>query len=333
MDKEIAAHSLLDLSSGKQDEDEELENTQGQIIPKKKLRRENLVINLRDMPTEISTLTMKTPSVEYAAEDVSRHLSGSTAGFIPPKATNEAVIVEPLPSNRPDDSEDDEINPKISRMNTKSEKDTQAKAIMAKDLSENMINGKYHCKLCDASFSKLQQYTLHKNAHAIERPWKCKECNVSFRNEGQLQKHCRSETHAKQVTIQQQFGPVSAENPRPFQCHHCSIGFRVHGHLTKHFRSKGHVQKLESLSLLPPGSLGILERKDLSEMDASDCETALNSLKSIVEENEQQKNKKNTTQENDSSIRLKCGFCHMRNFESINKLQVSLLSFYIVFSE
>lgn len=330
LDKEIAAHSLLDLSSGKQDEEEELENSQGQVIPKKKLRRENLVINLRDMPTEISTLTMKTPSVEFAAEDVSRHLSGSTAGFIPPKATNEAVIVEPLPSNRPDDSDDEDINPKMPKMNTKNEKDSQAKVLMVNDHSENMVNGKYFCKTCKTSFTKLQQYTMHRNVHAIERPWKCKECNVSFRNEGQLQKHYRSETHAKHVTIQQQFGPVSAENPRPFQCHHCNIGFRVHGHLTKHFRSKGHIQKLESLSLLPPGSFGILERKDLSEMDASDCDTALNSLKNIVEESEQQRSKKNTAQENDSSYRLKCGLCHMKNFESIDKLQVSLLLFHFL---
>ncbi|CAD5114530.1 DgyrCDS3653 [Dimorphilus gyrociliatus] len=320
LDKEIAAHSLLDLSSGKQDEEDEAESVQGQVIGRKKSRKpDKLFINLQDMPTKLSTITMKTPSVEHAAEDISRHLSGSTAGFIPPKANHEAVIVEPLPRNRPEDLEEEESGIKIQRINLKNDKELQARPIMVDD-SESLVNGKYLCKTCGTTFSKLQQFNMHKNVHAVERPWKCKECNVSFRNEGQLQKHHRSETHAKQVVILQQFGAVSAENPRPYQCHHCNIGFRVHGHLTKHLRSKGHVQKLEALSLLPPGSLGILEKRDLSEVDASDCDTALNSLKNIVEESEQQKTKKNTTQENES-YRLKCGLCHMKNFESIHKLQ------------
>ncbi len=45
------------------------------------------------------------------------------------------------------------------------------------DSSEALVDGKYQCSLCRKSFAEEQQFTLHKNIHYFERPFRCEGKN------------------------------------------------------------------------------------------------------------------------------------------------------------
>ena len=113
---------------------------------------------------------------------------------------------------------------------------------------------------------------------------RCDACAVSFRTNGHLQKHKRSSSHFNKVNINATFGEPSTSNPRPFYCGDCKIGFRIHGHLAKHLRSKSHIMKLENSGKLPIGMFAEMERlgTNLNEIDTSDCEASLESLKQMA---------------------------------------------------
>lgn len=57
------------------------------------------------------------------------------------------------------------------------------------------------------------------------------------------------------------------------------------GHLAKHLRSKTHVQKLECLQKLPFGTYAMIEeaRINLTDIDTTDCDNSLASLKALAE--------------------------------------------------
>lgn len=98
------------------------------------------------------------------------------------------------------------------------------------------------------------------------------------------QKHERSEGHRTKVRNITTFGQVSARNPRPFECSDCRTAFRIQGHLAKHIRSKTHVQKLECLQKLPFGTFTEIERANIAnDIDTTDCERALASLKVLAQ--------------------------------------------------
>ncbi|XP_013383830.1 uncharacterized protein LOC106154122 [Lingula anatina] len=155
------------------------------------------------------------------------------------------------------------------------------------DNSDSLVDGKYVCAVCNKSFPQQHQLTLHKNIHAIERPHKCDDCSISFRTLGHLQKHQRSESHHKSHSINRQFGTPTTDNPRPFRCEDCNIAFRIHGHLAKHLRSKAHIASLERLAKIPPGALVLLEKNDLSLIDATDGQTSLESIQQMLSEHEE----------------------------------------------
>ena len=144
--------------------------------------------------------------------------------------------------------------------------------------------GKSVCGICQKVFSKTSQLRLHVNIHYFERPFRCDACSVSFRTKGHLQKHKRSVGHFNKVNINATFGAPSTSNPRPFKCSDCKIAFRIHGHLAKHLRSKMHIMKLECSGQLPIGMFAEMERlgTNLNEIDTSDCENSLESLKHIA---------------------------------------------------
>lgn len=123
------------------------------------------------------------------------------------------------------------------------------------------------------------------NIHYMERKFKCEPCGISFRTHGHLQKHERSEAHKNKVMMTSTFGVPTTSNPRPFECTDCKIAFRIHGHLAKHLRSKTHVQKLECLQKLPFGTYAEIERAGISltEIDTSDCDNSLISLKLLAQ--------------------------------------------------
>ena len=152
------------------------------------------------------------------------------------------------------------------------------------DNSDALVDGKYVCSVCQKTFSKQHQLTLHKNIHYFERPFKCEDCGISFRIKGHLIKHQRSESHTAKQTLNVHFGTPSTDNPRPFKCEDCKIAFRIHGHLAKHLRSKMHITTLEKLEKIPIGTYAQIEKNDLTEIDATDCETSLESIQHMIEQ-------------------------------------------------
>ncbi|XP_075169366.1 zinc finger protein schnurri isoform X2 [Haematobia irritans] len=146
-------------------------------------------------------------------------------------------------------------------------------------------DGRPVCSICSKTFQKQSQLALHMNIHYMERKYKCDPCSVSFRTQGHLQKHERSEAHKNKVIMTSTFGVPTTSNPRPFECTDCKIAFRIHGHLAKHLRSKTHVQKLECLQKLPFGTYAEIERAGISltEIDTSDCENSLISLRLLAQ--------------------------------------------------
>jgi len=139
------------------------------------------------------------------------------------------------------------------------------------------------CPLCLKQFPRPSQLALHMNIHAMERPYRCLACQVSFRSSGHLQKHKRSASHYNKVNMNLTFGAATSANPRPFKCLDCSVAFRIHGHLAKHLRSKLHVLRLECLHKLPFGVYAEMERSghSLAAIDTTDCESSLLSLQVI----------------------------------------------------
>lgn len=146
-------------------------------------------------------------------------------------------------------------------------------------------DGRPVCTICSKTFQKQHQMVLHMNIHYMERKFKCEPCAVSFRTQGLLQKHERSEGHKNKVMMTSTFGVPTTSNPRPFECPDCKVAFRIHGHLAKHLRSKTHVQKLECLQKLPFGTYAEIERAGISltEIDTTDCDNSLTSLKILAQ--------------------------------------------------
>ena len=150
--------------------------------------------------------------------------------------------------------------------------------------SSSSGGGKYVCNVCKKDFPTNALLNIHAKIHYFERPYRCDACAVSFRTNGHLQKHKRSSSHFNKVNINATFGEPSTSNPRPFYCGDCKIGFRIHGHLAKHLRSKSHIMKLENSGKLPIGMFAEMERlgTNLNEIDTSDCEASLESLKQMA---------------------------------------------------
>lgn len=162
----------------------------------------------------------------------------------------------------------------------------QSSAVAGKSTQYINSEGKVTCPTCMKQFQKQAQLRLHLNIHQFERPFRCESCAVSFRTKGHLQKHSRSVSHLNKLNMSITFGKPSTENPRPFKCSDCQIAFRIHGHLAKHLRSKSHIHKLECLGSLPFGMFAEMERSnlDLSLIDTTDCDKALESLKSLAQQ-------------------------------------------------
>ena len=151
------------------------------------------------------------------------------------------------------------------------------------EATDEIVDGKFVCNICKKSFSHQHHLVLHKNIHYFERQYRCDDCGVSFRTKGHLLKHQRSESHLTKQNLKQHFGVATVENPRPFKCDDCKVAFRIHGHLAKHLRSKMHIATLERLGKLPPGTYAQIEKGDLTGIDATDCETSLESIQSMIE--------------------------------------------------
>ncbi|XP_064651970.1 uncharacterized protein LOC135502795 [Lineus longissimus] len=149
------------------------------------------------------------------------------------------------------------------------------------DEKEALVDGKYVCTTCGKLFTEHHQLTLHKNIHYIERQYRCEDCNISFRTPILLQKHRRSESHHAKLSVNQQFGIPTTDNPRPYRCDDCEVAFRIHGHLAKHLRSKAHIAMLERMGKVPHGTSSRMEH---SESDGSlESDPSLDSLRQMID--------------------------------------------------
>ena len=198
------------------------------------------------------------------------------------------------------------------------------------DNSDSLVDGKYVCNVCNKTFSKQHQLTLHKNIHYFERPFRCEDCGISFRTRGHLLKHQRSDSHTAKQSINIQFGAVTTNNPRPFKCEDCNIAFRIHGHLAKHLRSKMHVTMLEKLGKVPIGTYIQIEKRidELADLDAIDCESSLLTIRQMVEEvnNGNNTSKPTTTTTTTTTITTTTSSKTMQLEESSPRTSVSVMS-------
>ena len=56
-------------------------------------------------------------------------------------------------------------------------------------------NQMYFCGYCDENFDKNSNVKDHLRTHTNCRPYKCKECKSSFKQQGQLTKHKNTKKH------------------------------------------------------------------------------------------------------------------------------------------
>ncbi len=93
---------------------------------------------------------------------------------------------------------------------------------------DSTSEGKYTCTMCQAAFPKRQQLLIHTNVHFmnLEKPYRCDDCSLAFASRMLLDKHQTSEKHQSVVSLMQQMGASTSEDPRPYKCEECSIAFR-----------------------------------------------------------------------------------------------------------
>ncbi|OXU20359.1 hypothetical protein TSAR_011434 [Trichomalopsis sarcophagae] len=141
------------------------------------------------------------------------------------------------------------------------------------------------CKICNKVFKEASKLRTHMPIHFVGRPFRCESCKISFRTKSLLMKHEKSADHQNTTITNSTSGVATSSDPRPFKCIDCALAFRKHGVLAKHFRSKTHIMKLECLQKLPFDTYAELEKggMNLNEIDTTDCDTSLASLRIMAE--------------------------------------------------
>ena len=227
---------------------------------------------------------LRNTELSSQATSISAASAASNMASPPNKTCQEAIKAENIQEqqNLKDDSNAGSTGLRIERPTASTPSSTGS--ITSSSSSSSSAGGKYVCNVCKKDFPTNALLNIHAKIHYFERPYRCDACAVSFRTNGHLQKHKRSSSHFNKVNINATFGEPSTSNPRPFYCGDCKIGFRIHGHLAKHLRSKSHIMKLENSGKLPIGMFAEMERlgTNLNEIDTSDCEASLESLKQMA---------------------------------------------------
>ena len=224
---------------------------------------------------------LRNTELSSQATSISAASAASNMASPPNKTCQEAIKAENIQEQQ-NLKEDKELGLRIERPTASTPSSTGS--INSSSSSSSSAGGKYVCNVCKKDFPTNALLNIHAKIHYFERPYRCDACAVSFRTNGHLQKHKRSSSHFNKVNINATFGEPSTSNPRPFYCGDCKIGFRIHGHLAKHLRSKSHIMKLENSGKLPIGMFAEMERlgTNLNEIDTSDCEASLESLKQMA---------------------------------------------------
>ena len=86
--------------------------------------------------------------------------------------------------------------------------------------AKHQETGRLQCGFCERTFYLKTQLLYHQRAHTGERPFKCKDCDKSFRINSELSKHIRR-VHEKE---------------RRFQCDICFKRFFYRNELKVHQR-------------------------------------------------------------------------------------------------
>ena len=121
--------------------------------------------------------------------------------------------------------------------------------------SENVVDGKYQCRICKRTFTEPHQLTMHKNVHFVSTK--------------------TSDSVTDSIDD-------DSSSTRPYRCTHCDRGFRQAGQLVKHLRSQMHFRSLENLGLLPRCSYELLSDK-LHLVNVKSDELCLSSIKELIE--------------------------------------------------
>ena len=79
---------------------------------------------------------------------------------------------------------------------------------------------RYHCNVCNRSFSGKQHFEYHMRTHSGEKPFKCNVCGKAFRAKHSLKNHTRIHT-----------------GERPYQCKVCGKWFRQLGVMKNHIKN------------------------------------------------------------------------------------------------
>jgi len=79
---------------------------------------------------------------------------------------------------------------------------------------------RFHCNLCQRSFSGKQHFEYHMRTHSGEKPFKCGTCGKAFRAKHSLKNHMRIHT-----------------GERPYQCKVCGKWFRQLGVMKNHIKN------------------------------------------------------------------------------------------------
>ncbi|XP_041650866.1 zinc finger protein 2 homolog [Cheilinus undulatus] len=115
-------------------------------------------------------------------------------------------------SSKCEDDEDESQSSQLYQRQTQECKDAAS--------SQSFIREKkFHCDLCDKSFTQKKALVIHIRSHTGERPYSCSTCDRCFSQRKTLVVHMRSHT-----------------GERPFSCPFCEKSFSVNGTLTRHIR-------------------------------------------------------------------------------------------------
>ena len=85
---------------------------------------------------------------------------------------------------------------------------------------KNVHAPRFECGICHKRFGTKRILKDHTVIHSEDRPFRCSQCDSSFKRKGDLTKHIRSVHHKE----------------KRFHCDHCSKGFFKKGDLIKHLR-------------------------------------------------------------------------------------------------
>merc|ERR1719295_375987 len=89
--------------------------------------------------------------------------------------------------------------------------------------SNGSANGRaprFHCNICNRSFSGKQHFEYHMRTHTGEKPFSCPTCGKAFRAKHSLKNHIRIHT-----------------GERPYQCKQCGKWFRQLGVMKNHIKN------------------------------------------------------------------------------------------------